>query len=57
MVRTVLRWSFRLAVGAAVATAVARLLASRSGGGSGELLPTITGDTWPPVPTNPAREG
>jgi hypothetical protein len=57
MLRFVLRWSLRLAVTAVVGAVVARLLADRSGGASGGLLPAITGDTWPPVPTNPAHEG
>ena len=47
----------RLVLLAAVTAVVARILKSagaidRSGA---ELLPSITGDTWPPVPVNPAR--
>jgi hypothetical protein len=47
----------RLVLLAAVTAVVARILklavaTDRSGG---ELLPSIRGDTWPPVPVNPVR--
>ncbi|HEY1987853.1 MAG TPA: hypothetical protein VGG43_00135 [Acidimicrobiales bacterium] len=58
MIKKLLKWSVRLAVVAAVATAVSRALGSKSGsdGNSGPIA-TIGGDTWPPVPTNPGRPG
>jgi hypothetical protein len=54
MASSFLRWSVRLALAAIAATVVARLAARRTG--EGPVLPAVTGDTWPPVPTNPARE-
>ncbi|MGO9027644.1 MAG: hypothetical protein ACLQOZ_03305 [Acidimicrobiales bacterium] len=54
MSRTLLRWALRLALVATVAAVVGRLLAGRSAG-DGRVFPAITGDTWPPVPTNPDR--
>jgi hypothetical protein len=64
MVKTLVRWSVRLAILAGVVALAGRLLAGRPGGadragpsapGAG-VFPPITGDTWPPVPVNPARE-
>jgi len=58
MVKSAFKWARRLAVLAAVAAIVRRIVdsGSRTGqtgpGGSGPA-PTIGGDTWPPVPTNP----
>lgn len=54
--RTVLLWSRRLLVVALVGAVVMRILGSRGGSarpGSG-VMPDIGGDTWPPVPVNPA---
>jgi hypothetical protein len=43
---------------AAVAAGVARALSSRSGtNGTSGPIATIGGDTWPPVPVNPDRQG
>jgi hypothetical protein len=58
MIKKLLKWSVRLAVVAAVATAVSRALGSKSGSdGTSGPIATIGGDTWPPVPTNPNRPG
>lgn len=58
MIKKLLKWSVRLAVVAAVATAVSRALGSKSAGdGTSGPIPPIGGDTWPPVPTNPGRPG
>lgn len=58
MLKTLVKWSIRLTLVAGVATAVARVLGSRSdGAGRTEgSIPTIGGDTWPPVPVNPDRK-
>jgi hypothetical protein len=55
MVRSAFKWARRLAVLAAVAAIVRRLLdsGSRAGQAGSGPAPTIGGDTWPPVPTNP----
>ena len=55
MVRSALKWVRRLAVLAAVVAIVRRLLdpGSRTGQAGSGSAPTIGGDTWPPVPTNP----
>jgi len=55
-VRTVLLWSRRLLVVALVGAVVMRILGSRgrSARGGSVLVPDIGGDTWPPVPVNPA---
>jgi hypothetical protein len=58
MIKKLLKWSVRLAVVAAVATAVSRALGSKSDGdGTSGPIATIGGDTWPPVPANPDRPG
>jgi hypothetical protein len=58
MFKTLLKWSIRLTLVAGVASALARVLGSRSAGaGRTEgSIPTIGGDTWPPVPVNPDRK-
>jgi hypothetical protein len=64
MVKSLVRWSVRLAVLAGVVALVGRALAGRPAGTDGAgpsapgagVFPSITGDTWPPVPVNPARE-
>jgi len=63
MVKNLLRWSLRLAILAGVVTLLGRALAGRGGSGSARptspgpgAFPSITGDTWPPVPVNPDRE-
>jgi hypothetical protein len=55
MVRTVLKWAWRLLALALVTGVVVRVLKSTapSDRTGGEQLPTIRGDTWPPVPLNP----
>jgi len=56
MVGGVFKWTRRLAVLAAVAAIVRRLLESspRAGQPGGGPAPTaIGGDTWPPVPPKP----
>jgi hypothetical protein len=56
-----IRWVRRLVVvavvGAVVGRVVGRLLdpEDRRGRPGSEALPSIGGDTWPPVPTNPDR--
>jgi hypothetical protein len=50
--RKLLRWARRLAVLAVVIVVIDRVRASRSSGGG---VPTIGGDTWPPVPVNANR--
>ena len=62
--KSLVRWSVRLAVLAGVVALVGRALAGRPGAADGAgpsapgegVFPSITGDTWPPVPVNPARE-
>jgi hypothetical protein len=58
MFKTLLKWSIRLTLVAGVATALARVLGSRSAdaGRAEGSIPTIGGDTWPPVPVNPDRK-
>ncbi|HEY4946680.1 MAG TPA: hypothetical protein VII19_02200 [Acidimicrobiales bacterium] len=59
MVRKSFKWAGRLAVVAALAAVAARLLGSRAASGrAGDgVLPSIGGDTWAPVPTNPNQRG
>lgn len=57
MVRTAGKWVLRLALLAALASLVARIIESTSRQSGPEGFPVIGGDTWPPVPTNPARQG
>jgi len=54
-----LRWIKRAAILAAVAGAVRWLLNSRTRHerARGGVVPTIGGDTWPPVPVNPVGKG
>ncbi len=52
--KTLSKWVLRLALLAAVATAIARVVAKLSEDGSA-ASPVIGGDTWPPVPSK--REG
>ncbi len=54
MIKTVLKWTRRLAVLAALAALVARVLESTGQAGP-QRAPVIGGDTWPPVPLNPNR--
>ena len=58
MVRKSLKWARRLAVLGFVAAVFARVFGSRSLSHrvGTETIPTIGGDTWPPVPTNPDRQ-
>ena len=56
MLRVAAKWTVRLAVLAALATAVARVVARMSQGSGSGGSPVIGGDTWPPVPTNRARD-
>jgi hypothetical protein len=51
------RWSVRAAVVAATVAVTVRALRSLTGSASSGdgLLPSIGGDTWPPVPANPER--
>lgn len=63
MVKTLFRWSLRLAILVGVVTLLGRALAGRGGNGHTRVagsgrgaFPSITGDTWPPVPVNPDRE-
>jgi hypothetical protein len=54
--RVLLKWVLRIAVVATAAVMARR--AWRPGPGTdpvGGFLPSIGGDTWPPVPTNPDR--
>jgi hypothetical protein len=55
MSNSLIRWTLRIVVLGVAATVMARLLAGRSGGTDAPVFPAITGDTWPPVPTNPDR--
>jgi hypothetical protein len=57
MPRKLLKWTRRLVVLGVVAAAIARILESTtpSDGASDRRLPSIGGDTWPPVPINPNR--
>lgn len=58
MFKSLLKWTVWLTAVAAVVAGVARLLGSRSGGpGTSGPIATIGGDTWPPVPVNPDRQG
>jgi hypothetical protein len=57
MVKTACKWALRLAALAAVASTVARILRSTDPRKGPEGLRVIGGDTWPPVPVNPARRG
>jgi len=52
--RTVKRWMLRVVLLALVGAVTARVLHTVRGGGSGDLIPAIGGDTWPPVPVKPA---
>jgi|NGEPerStandDraft_6_1074524.scaffolds.fasta_scaffold66132_2 hypothetical protein len=55
MVRKSIKWAGRLAVLGMLAVVVVRLLGSGTASGrTGDgVLPSIGGDTWAPVPTNP----
>jgi hypothetical protein len=57
MPRKLLKWTRRLVVLGVVAAAIARILESTtpSDGAGDRRLPSIGGDTWPPVPVNPNR--
>jgi hypothetical protein len=57
MSNSLIRWTLRIVALCVVATVVARLLAGRTPGDDGPVFPAITGDTWPPVPANPDRQG
>jgi hypothetical protein len=58
MFKSLLKWTVRLTVVAALVAGVARILGSRSGAtGTSGPIATIGGDTWPPVPVNPDRQG
>ncbi|MGP0107520.1 MAG: hypothetical protein ACLPR9_01395 [Acidimicrobiales bacterium] len=59
MVRKSIKWAGRLAVLGMLAVVVVRLLGSGTASGrTGDgVLPSIGGDTWPPVPTNPNLRG
>jgi hypothetical protein len=46
-----------LASTVALAAALWRTLQQAIRRGAGDGAPTIGGDTWPPVPTNPDRQG
>ncbi len=49
----VMRWAKALVVLAVVIAIINRVRASGSAGGD---VPTIGGDTWPPVPLNAGRQ-
>jgi hypothetical protein len=55
MVRKSIKWAGRLAVLGMLAVVVVRLLGSGTASGrtGDSVLPSIGGDTWAPVPTNP----
>ncbi len=53
---TVVSWARRLIVMAAIVAVVAWILKSASRNDQARV-PAITGDTWPPVPVNPLRQG
>jgi hypothetical protein len=57
MARKLLKWTGRVVIVGVVAAAIARILESTTpSDGVGERrLPSIGGDTWPPVPINPNR--
>ena len=56
MVKRLAVWSL-LGIGVvAAASVVRRLLAPRTGSTRSSGIPTIGGDTWPPVPLNPDRQ-
>ena len=57
MWRTMLKWASRLVVLSVVATVIARIIESTapSDRTGAEHLPSVGGDTWPPVPLNPER--
>jgi hypothetical protein len=59
MVRKSIKWAGCLAVLGMLAVVVVRLLGSGTASGrTGDgVLPSIGGDTWPPVPTNPNLRG
>ena len=52
-----LKWASRLVVLSLVATVIARIIESTapSDRTGAEHLPSVGGDTWPPVPLNPER--
>jgi hypothetical protein len=52
MARKLVRWAKALVVVAVVLVVINRVRASGSAGGD---VPTIGGDTWPPVPVNADR--
>jgi len=56
---TILRWTFRALVLALAVGGFIRLVGRLTGpaGSTGSVLPTIGGDTWPPVPVKEARPG
>lgn len=59
MVRKSIKLAGRLAVLGMLAVVVVRLLGSETASGrtGNGVLPSIGGDTWPPVPTNPNQQG
>jgi len=57
MFGTMFKWVWRLGVLTLLAFVVSRLLESDMDSGhlGDQVLPTIGGDTWPPVPVNASR--
>ncbi len=54
MAKSGLKWARRIIIVGTVVALVRRTLGSHSTAGS-EPVPSVSGDTWPPVPTNPDR--
>ena len=55
MVKHALRWTAVAGAAVAAVTVLRRIRATRPGIGRPAGVPVIGGDTWPPVPENPAR--
>lgn len=53
MLKNGFKWARRIVIVGTVVTLVRRTLGSRSPRAANETVPTIGGDTWPPVPVNP----
>jgi len=56
MLRTAFRWALRLALVAALASVLTRMIGSILRREASEGPGVIVGDTWPPVPIKPARQ-
>lgn len=57
MTKRLFRWSRRLALLALVGAVMQWIVKDRSSRSRSDVVPTIGGDTWPPVPVKPGVDG